>query len=108
MKRATAAAMWSDEDGGLSWEWVMITTLIVLGIVGGVSAARDAAIDELGDISQAFLAVDQSYAIDFPLEITIDGESMEGGTNSTFTDAAVYSDCTRVVSPLGQGAESDL
>jgi Flp pilus assembly pilin Flp len=99
--------MWQDEEGALSWEWVMITTLLVIGIVTGVSAARDAAIDEMGDIAQGFVAIDQSYSIDFPLEISIDGDSLEGATDSGFEDDAVYADCGRTSTPLGQGAEED-
>jgi Flp pilus assembly pilin Flp len=42
--------LWHEEDGVLSFEWVLLVTLLVLGIVGGLAAARDAVIDELGDI----------------------------------------------------------
>ena len=44
-------------------------TLLVLGVVGGLAGARDAIIDELGDAAQAMLALDDSYSIDWPLEI---------------------------------------
>jgi Flp pilus assembly pilin Flp len=94
--------MWRDEAGVLSYEWVLLLTLLVLGIVGGVAAARDAIIDELGDAAQAMQALDGSYTIDFPLVFTIDGVLITGGSDSGFTDAITYTDCTRAAAPLGQ------
>lgn len=52
---------WRKTDAVLSFEWVLLITLVVVGIVGGLSAARDAIISELGDIAGAIIAVDQSY-----------------------------------------------
>lgn len=52
---------WRKTDGVLSFEWVLLVTLVVVGIVGGLSGARDAIISELGDIAGAIIAVDQSY-----------------------------------------------
>ena len=63
--------MWKEEDGVLSFEWVLLVTLLTIGIVSGISAARDAIIDELGDVAQAMLALDQSYTIDFPLNVDV-------------------------------------
>ena len=87
--------VWNDDDGVLSFEWILLVTLLVIGIVGGVSAARDAIIDELGDVAQAMVTIDDSYSIDDPLLISIDGIDFLGGTSSRFTDAFVYSDCDR-------------
>jgi Flp pilus assembly pilin Flp len=55
--------MWQEEDGVLTFEWVLILTLVVIGIVGGLAAARDAIIDELGDIAEATISFDQSYSL---------------------------------------------
>jgi Flp pilus assembly pilin Flp len=54
--------LWHEDDGVLSFEWTLVTVLVVFGIVAGVSAARDAIIDELGDIAEAALQFDQSYS----------------------------------------------
>ena len=94
--------MWKEEDGVLSFEWVLLVTLLTIGIVAGLSAARDAIIDELGDVAQAMLALDQSYTIDFPLNVdvhTVDGTS---ASDSSFTDALQYTDCARTALPVGQ------
>jgi hypothetical protein len=103
--------MWKEDDAVLAFEWVLLVTLLTIGIVGGVAAARDAIIDELGDVAQAMISVDQSYTVNFPLGVlvhappTIGGGS--GGSNSSFADDALFSDCNRVSSPLGQPAEFD-
>ncbi len=100
--------MWKEEDGVLSFEWVLLVTLLTIGIVSGISAARDAIIDELGDVAQAMLALDQSYTIDFPLNVdvhTVDGTS---ASDSAFTDALIYTDCTRTAAPIGQGSVADV
>lgn len=105
-----AVRMWKEDDAVLSFEWVLLVTLLTIGIVGGVAAARDAIIDELGDVAQAMLAVDQSYTINWPLGITVHAAASAGGesgtANSEFLDDAVYTDCERV-SIAGQGLQDD-
>ena len=94
--------MWKEDDGVLSFEWVLLVTLLTIGIVSGVAAARDAIIDELGDVAQAMLALDQSYTIDFPLEVHVHAFSTSSASDSSFTDALAYSDCGRTTQPIGQ------
>ena len=89
------ARMWKEEDAVLSFEWVLLVTLLTIGIVSGLSAARDAIIDELGDVAQAMLALDQSYTIDFPLDINVHAVDATSASDSAFTDAAIYTDCGR-------------
>ena len=55
--------IWREDDGVLTFEWILLITVIVIGIVGGLSAARDAIIDELGDVAGAVVSVDQSYTV---------------------------------------------
>lgn len=101
-------AMWREDDGLLSFEWVLVVTLLAIGVIGGLAAARDAIVDEFGDSAQAMVAVDQSYVIGFPLAIEIDNQVIGGATNSDYTDSAFYADCGRNITPLGQGSLSDL
>jgi len=104
------AKAWREEDGVLSFEWTMLLTLLTIGIVSGIAAARDGVIDELGDVAQAMLSVDGSYIISQPLAITIDPDGagpapatpMGGGSDSSFTDAMIYTDCDRDISVAGQ------
>ena len=103
MKR-TLVALWREEDGILSFEWTMVLTLLVIGIVAGLSAARDAIIDELGDVAQAAGAIDQSYSL---AEIDIVDPPIFAPGMSFTDDAMVYTDCARELGPGGQAALSD-
>ena len=100
--------MWKEEDGVLSFEWVLLVTLLTIGIVSGISAARDAIIDELGDVAQAMLALDQSYTIDFPLNVDVHVVDGTSASDSAFTDAITYTDCGRTAAPVGQPAQLDV
>lgn len=103
--------MWKEDDAVLAFEWVLLVTLLTIGIVGGVAAARDAIIDELGDVALAMISVDQSYTVNFPLGVLVHAPPSEGGasggSDSSFTDDAAYSDCNRVSTPTGQSAAND-
>jgi Flp pilus assembly pilin Flp len=105
----TISQLWREDDGVLSFEWTLLVTLLVLGVVGGLSAARDAIIDELGDVAQAMLALDHSMTIDFPLLIVVhDASDPSSASDSSFTDALAYTDCDRATAPAGQLILDDL
>ena len=55
--------MWVQDQGVLSFEWVLLLTLLSVGIVSGLAAARDAIIDELGDVAEAAISLDQSFVL---------------------------------------------
>jgi Flp pilus assembly pilin Flp len=100
--KAGLKQLWIEEDGLLAFEWTLLLTVLVIGIVSGVAAVRDGIIDELGDIAQMMLAVDQSYTVSFPLNVdvhTVDGTS---SSDSSFTDALIYTDCDRDITLAGQ------
>ena len=104
--------LWTETDGVLSFEWVLLVTLLTIGIVSGLAGARDAIIDELGDVAEAAQAFNQSYSvamvsIDFDGDGTIDftaaaSEYTEGPEDN------VYTDCARTAAPVGQPGSSDL
>lgn len=96
MKRFLNQA-WQEEDGVLTFEWVMILTLVVIGVVGGLAAARDGIIDELGDIAQATISFDQSFSLP-GLDLNNDSDFDDPGEYppSSYTDiAAEFVDCAR-------------
>src|SRR5687768_15351866 len=103
MKRIPAA-LWHETDGVLSFEWAMVLTLLIIGIVAGLAAARDAIIDELGDLAQAAGAIDQSYKLQ-----EIDRQDPAGfAPGMSFADdAMIYSDCAGEATPAGQAAQAD-
>jgi len=100
--KSALARVWREDDGVLSFEWVLLVTLLTIGIVAGLSAARDAVIDELGDVAQAMLALDQSYSIDFPLNVDVHVTDNSSASDSSFIDALTFTDCGRADAPDGQ------
>ena len=102
-----AKRIWREDDGVLSFEWVLLVSLLTIGVVSGIAGARDAIVDELGDVAQAMLALDQSYTISFPLRVTVHAATATSASDSSFTDAAMYDDCDRMTAPVGQFPEGD-
>lgn len=95
------ATLWRQDEGVLSFEWVLLVTLLVIGVVAGLSAARDAIIDELGDVAQAMLALDGSYTISWPLDVAFSDNPMQlpvvigKASDSGFLDFQQFTDCGR-------------
>lgn len=58
--------IWCEEEGVLTFEWVLLITVVIIGVIGGYSAMRDAMIDEMGDVADAVIAVDQSFTTTAP------------------------------------------
>ena len=58
----TLKQLWNDETGFLlSAELVLITTILTLGMVVGLSSVSAAINNEMFDVSRAFSAVNQGY-----------------------------------------------
>jgi Flp pilus assembly pilin Flp len=56
------ARFWQDEAGFVvSSELVLIATIVVLGMVAGLTEVRNGVVQELGDIGVAFGSLSQSY-----------------------------------------------
>ena len=53
-----------EDRGVLTFEWILLITVIIIGIVGGLSAVRDGVIDELGDVTEATIRIDQSWSVE--------------------------------------------
>src|SRR5262247_1151226 len=106
--KTVLARVWSEQDGVLAFEWVLLLTLLTIGIVSGVAAARDAIIDEFGDVAEAMLALDQSYTIDLPLQVQVHAPSTSAASDSAFVDAFLFTDCGRIGTPVDQTPEPVL
>jgi hypothetical protein len=94
--------LWQEDDGVLSFEWALLVTLLVIGVVSGLAAARDAVVDELGDVAQAMLALDGSYTVDYPLQLAVSDDGTPPvvvglASDSGFFDVFVYRDCARII-----------
>ena len=79
---------WSEDQGVLTFEWILLITVLVIGIVGGLSAVRDALITELGDVAEAVISLDQSYTIVAPWEVKTPDCQQDGASDSAYTDEA--------------------
>jgi Flp pilus assembly pilin Flp len=55
--------LWSDDNGALiATEWVFVATILILGIITGLVAVRQAVISELTEFANAVMALSQSYS----------------------------------------------
>ncbi|MBQ2822432.1 MAG: hypothetical protein IJF17_12740 [Thermoguttaceae bacterium] len=77
-----------DESGVLTFEWILLITVLVIGLVGALSAVRDALNTELGDVAEAMVALDQSYYICYPWEVATPDKVGDGASDSFFHDGA--------------------
>ena len=55
--------LWCEDEGVLTFEWILLSTLLVIGTIGGVAAIRDAIIQEAQGVVGAMVALDQSYYV---------------------------------------------
>lgn len=61
--QSMASELWYDESGFVvGSEMVLLTTICVIGILAGLSAARDSIVGELADVGAAVGDVNQSYS----------------------------------------------
>ena len=56
--------LWNDDCGAghITAEWILLFTILVLGIITGLVAVRQAVISELTETAQAILALNQSFS----------------------------------------------
>ena len=80
-----------ENDGVLSFEWVTLNSIVVLGVVGGVASVRDAINDEMADMTEAITSLDQSYSIVHPCGVAVHRTSTGGGPQININEGAGYS-----------------
>ena len=55
--------LWNEEDGAIvSSEIVLVATLLVLGMIVGLTSVRNAVVQELADVANAIGNINQSYS----------------------------------------------
>jgi Flp pilus assembly pilin Flp len=55
--------LWNDDGGALiAVEWVFVATILVLGIITGLVAVRQAVLSELTEFANAVLSLNQSFS----------------------------------------------
>ena len=108
--------LWREDDGVLTFEWVLLISVLTIGTVGGISAVRDGMLTELGDVTEAMISLDQSYTILNPWEITTPDCLIDGASDSFYTDEAGMTEVRKlsldgpdqVIGPCGLEVESGV
>jgi Flp pilus assembly pilin Flp len=89
--------LWNDEAGfTVALELILIAVILVIALVTGLSAVRNAMLGELDELADAILAINQSYSVGGSSEQC----AMTGMT--TFSDLpgqAQVTLCTQAVGP---------
>lgn len=88
--------IWNDESGVLTFEWILLITLLVIGIVGGLAVIRDAYIIEAAETADAMMALNQGYVIQAPVDATItktgEGVTLTGTYKASGAQGSSYED----------------
>ena len=73
----------NEEAGVLTFEWILLITILVIGVIAGLAAVRDALNVELADIAQAIGSIDQSYSYyGLIFTVTADANVAFNGSNT--------------------------
>ena len=86
--------IWNDESGLLTFEWILLFTLLTICIIGGVATIRNATNIESEEAANAIVSLDQSYTLTASLggtvkstgAITYTGTKVSGMTQSSYKD----------------------
>lgn len=78
-------SLWMDEGGAvLTIELLLLVVILVIGLITGLVALRDAVVTQLGELALAVAAVDTTFAFDGLLYT----ESVDGGLGTTTATTA--------------------
>jgi len=101
--------LWREDEGVLTFEWIMLLTLLVIGVVGGVAAIRDAINAECGQIAQAILSWNPGYQVQGPLAVGVSdgtGSCTSGGIGSSYADSSPLPVGYGRITTVGAGSAS--
>lgn len=88
------------KKGVITFEWILLFSLLLLGIVGGVAAIRDALIIESAEVADAILHNNKSYIVSPPMEVRV---SYNGRGDSILYTHASYSSGSHYIEPFIPG-----
>lgn len=96
--RKFMSQLWQDEAGFVvSSELIFVATLLVIGMVTGLTTIRDQVLGELGDVADAISEVEQSYSI---AAVTAHASSTAG---NVFDDLADFCETVGAVTDQSAG-----
>ena len=106
--------LWQDDEGVLTFEWIILVTLLVIGVIGGVAGIRDAMIHEAQGSVGAVVSLDQTYFVTPPLEVGVNSLGTNGSciTNSgayysSFLDQATYASGRLTIQQLSNANQTN-
>jgi Flp pilus assembly pilin Flp len=76
---------WYEDEGVLTFEWILLLTILVIGVIGGVAAIRDALNHEAQGAVGAVMGLDQGYFVQPPLGVSV--SALHDGACSSSTAA---------------------
>lgn len=92
----TFLRLWSEETGAiLSAEVMLVASILVIGVIAGLTSVRDSVTTELADFAQALANVNQSYSFS-----SIAGHHTYG-SGGAFTDLLDFCDTSTGLSDAG-------
>ena len=100
--RQIISKLWNDDCGAIiATEWVFVVTILVLGIITGLVALRQAVISETTELAQAIMALNQSYSFSgqYNCESSTAG-SCATDTCNTISESSSAAACCNSVSQL--------
>jgi len=61
--KTTMLRLWNEDSGAVvSAEILLVASILVIGVIVGLSSVRDSVVTELADVAQAIANVNQSYS----------------------------------------------
>ncbi|MFN0195316.1 MAG: hypothetical protein ACKVT0_01115 [Planctomycetaceae bacterium] len=84
--------LWNDEAGFIvSAELVLVATILVIGMIVGLSEVQHAVVQELGDVGDAIGRVNQSYGYS---GFSAAKSGLPAGVVKSFTAGSLFTDVT--------------
>jgi len=101
-----------EDEGVLTFEWIVLLTILVVGVIGGIAGIRDALMHEAQGTVGAVLALDQSYSVGDltgPLGVSVDSINVNQGACATSTASySSYEDGAPVIWGDGRVTQGSL
>jgi Flp pilus assembly pilin Flp len=86
------AKLWKDESGIVALEYLLLATIVALGLIVGLSNLEGALNAEFSELSNAILALNQGYSV-----LSQSGcKAFKAGSNATDTAGSVAFGATAV------------
>jgi hypothetical protein len=99
--------VWADDSGALlATEWVVLATILVIGIVPGLIAVRQGTLEEMLDFSNATMSLDQSYEFDGQEVVGTDGIRLVHGNQGGLSGQSRHGDMHS--RKLGEGSITEI